>query len=953
MRGFLNEVVQKLYQKYGSQVSSLHLIFPSRRSRIFFTEALSQVAQEPLWQPEWQGLDDLFGQVISLSRGDNVRLIAELYTIYSQYHAESFDKFYFWGEILLSDFDMIDKYMVDADMLFTNVADLKALETDLSYMTPEQLRIIAFWSSIQSNDGDSLSPEKERFLKVWESLPKIYHQFRARLLELGIAYSGMIQRLAVERIESGEFHFAEEERYAIVGFNALSECEKRLFDALVRDSSVDFFWDWDNYYTSDVSQEAGLFMRSNRKRYGSQDETSHDNFAREKQVEVVAAASNVLQCKYASKIISELLEQGKVDKETAIVLTDENLLTPLLYALPPQVGAVNVTMGYPLKQSLAYSLVERLISLQSQAKRTKSDDPQFYYADLLALFAHPYISSIDKELFASITAQINAERLISVERSILLASRPKLLAPLFKVCNSWQELSDYLRAMLSFVARYPYEGEDSHRRLEFLATLAESITTLHNSLSNCGIEPSITIYLSLLRRMLSTLRVPFEGEPLEGLQVMGILETRNLDFRNVIILSMSDDNFPGNRLTTPSYVPYNLRAAYGIPTPEHHEGVFAYYFYRLIQRAERVWMIYCSHADDKSTGEASRYIYQLDYESPFTLSRVDVGVDVNLYAKDEIKVDKVGAVDEFLSRYTDPDNPQLISPSAINRYVACPMRFYFQHVARIKSSEELSEDIDNSMFGNIFHEAASELYSLLVGSQDMDKDLARLQKDKQLLESKVMAAIRNVCKIRPTVKDADIAGDLLLIKDIVVKYLAGGVMAYDLAHPDFEVVATEKEYRYALPLPSGESITIGGTFDRVDRLKSGKLRVIDYKSGGKHLEFKSIESLFCGSGAERQGHIIQTLTYSTMLHHLTGEMIVPSLYYVRFMNAPDYSPLLINKESGAIATAMDAIDKNGETFQESLTTALAQLLDRSIPFCQTEDREGTCTYCDFRSICRS
>ncbi len=949
MRGFLNEVAERLYHKYGDEVSSLRLIFPSRRSRIFFTEALSRVATKPLWQPTWVGLDELIMEATPLQRGESIRLIAELYKIYSLYHGGDFDKFYFWGEILLSDFDMIDKYMVDADMLFSNVADLKVLETDISYMTPEQLKIIAFWSSLQ--DGGELSKEKQRFLKVWESLPKIYHQFRSRLEQLGIAYTGMMQRSAVERLKSGEYSFDSGARYAVVGFNALSECEKQLFDALIRNSSVDFFWDYDNYYTQQQEQEAGLFIRENLARYRSEFEISHDNFSGEKQLNVVAASSNVLQCKYASKIISELIAEGKVDKDTAIVLTDENLLTPLLYALPKQAGKVNVTMGYPLKQSLAYSLVERLLALQSQAKRRSGGNPQFYYADVVALLSHPYINVIDKELFAQIEAQINLERLISVDRDTLLNSRPDFLATIFEACQSWQSLSTYLQRIISLVAKHPYEGEDQHRRLEFLATISESVTKLHNSLESCSIDLSLTIYLSLLRRMLQSLRVPFEGEPLEGLQVMGILETRNLDFRNVIILSMNDDNFPGNRLTTPSYVPYNIRAAYGVPTPEHHEGVFAYYFYRLIQRAERVWMLYCSHADDKTTGEASRYIYQLDYESNFTLNYSDVGVDVNLYTQNEIVVPKRGEVDAFLSRYTDPCDPMPISPSAINRYVACPMRFYFQHVAHIKSGDELSEDVDNSMFGNILHEAIHSLYDSLIGVDDTAAALERLLNDRARVEREVLLAIRKVCKVRDGVVDSQLSGDLILIKDIVIKYIVDGVVAYDAVNSQFEVIETEEKHRYPLRLPNGESITIEGTLDRVDRLKSGKLRVIDYKSGGKHLEFKSVESLFEGEGSERQGHIIQTLTYSMMLHHTLGVEVVPSLYYVRFMHTPNYSPLLVDKSS-AEGGVISSYKIESEMFEKHLTQKLSELLDRSIPFRQAEDKEGSCSYCDFKQICR-
>ncbi|MFR9515377.1 MAG: PD-(D/E)XK nuclease family protein, partial [Rikenellaceae bacterium] len=399
------------------------------------------------------------------------------------------------------------------------------------------------------------------------------------------------------------------------------------------------------------------------------------------------------------------------------------------------------------------------------------------------------------------------------------------------------------------------------------------------------------------------------------------------------------------------YVTYNIRAAYGVPTPEHHEGVFAYYFYRLIQRAENVWMIYCSHADDKTTGEASRYIYQLDYESPLPISYINVGVDVNLYDSSPIEIAKVGEVDRILSQYTDAENPKSISPSAINRYVACPMRFYFYHIANIRGGDALSEDVDNSMFGNILHEAICHLYESVIKQGDTKQGLNRLLKDRIVVEREVVAAIRNVCKVRDSVADDHLAGDLQLIKDIVVKYIADGVVAFDATSPiDFQTISVEKVYSYPLELPSGERIIIEGTLDRVDELSPNKLRVIDYKSGGKHLEFKSIEALFEGEGAERQGHIIQTLTYSMMLHHTLGVQVVPSLYYVRFMNQPNYSPLLINKSIDGDGIA--SYQSQSEEFEEYLKKTLAELLDRSTPFRQIDDKDGSCSYCDFRQICR-
>ncbi len=373
-----------------------------------------------------------------------------------------------------------------------------------------------------------------------------------------------------------------------------------------------------------------------------------------------------------------------------------------------------------------------------------------------------------------------------------------------------------------------------------------------------------------------------------------------------------------------------------------------------MQRAENVTLIYCSHADDKTTGEASRYIYQLDYESPFSLKYTDVGVDVNLSDSNSIVIPKEGEVDRILEQYSRQEDRLPISPSAINRYVACPLRFYFQHIARIKASDELSEDVDNSMFGNILHHSMQNLYEPLTGRtpEQTRADIERLRSSRDKVEEVVVAAVREVCHLKPNLEVSKFAADLLLIKDIIVKYIIDGVMKYDTSSALFSIVEVEQKHRYTLPLEGGKSIDIEGIIDRVDRLEGGAYRVIDYKSGGKHLEFKSVGDLFEGAGRDRQGHIIQTLTYSMMLSHLSKSEVVPSLYYVRFMHEQNHSPLLIDKSGAEGEKIITTYRAKAESFENHLVAALSTLLDRQIPFEQAKDKEGTCSFCDFRAICR-
>lgn len=958
MKGFLEEVAADLYARYGEGLSDRAVLFPSRRARLFFVDALGRIAGRPMWQPEWVTIDDLTGEISGLHTGDRVRLITELYKVYSAYHNEPFDKFYFWGDMLLTDFDTIDKYLIDAQMLFRNISEIKEIEADISYLTPAQLRILSFWSSF--GEQADLSEEKRRFLAIWKTLGPIYRRFRERLSSLGIAYNGMVQRAAADRIRGGGFVFPEPRRYVVAGFNALSECEKRLFGFLATAAETDFYWDYDSYYKDDPEQEAGMFVRSNVAQFPPRTELRHDNMQGEKQVVSVATVSNAVQCKYAAAILAGLARRRREEdpgiaagarpalgKETAVVLTDENLLLPLLYALPADIGRVNVTMGFPLRQSLAYTFVERLVELQNH-RRCKGDGCTFYHADVAGILAHPYVAECDAALTRTMHEEIVRDRRISVDAAWL--GRNELLKRIFTPAATWRELSDYMLDVVAAVARQPYEGDDARQRVEFLAVIAEQVTKLRNSLDECDIDLTAEVYTSLLRRHLQTLRIPFEGEPLEGIQIMGILETRNLDFENVIILSMNDDNFPGNHMAQASFIPYNLRAAYELPTPEHHEGVYAYYFYRLIQRAKTVHMLYCSHADDKSTGEPSRYIYQLDYESGFDVRKVEVGVDVNLAETAPIEVPKDEGVMARLERFVDAQSPATLSPTAFFRYVACPLRFYFHSIARLEADDEISEEVDAPMFGTILHAAVQTLYARIAGEAHPGETLRAMIRTGEVAQAVEAAINENYLQDKHATAE-DYSGNLLLVKDIVIRYLRGGVMPYDAAHDAFAVSGLEEPVAYPFRFRAGGrdlEMKFAGIADRIDTLDDGALRVVDYKTGAPHLEFDGVESLFTGTGKQRLSNILQTLLYAMMLHRSRGCDVEPALYYVRNMNRPGYSPQLDDKQTG-VKGARYTLYR--ERFEELLRAQLAELYDTSVPFRQCEDAD-TCKYCDFNVICK-
>jgi CRISPR/Cas system-associated exonuclease Cas4 (RecB family) len=605
-------------------------------------------------------------------------------------------------------------------------------------------------------------------------------------------------------------------------------------------------------------------------------------------------------------------------------------------------------MGMPLRNTLAYSFVERLLELQKHARRDDAGQESFYYVDVEGLLTHPYVASASTEQYSKLRNEIVKHRLYQVPRE-LVAKNP-LLEAIFRKTTGWQELSAYLLDVVDVVAAEGEGGDESAYRAEFLAIISEALAKLQHVVEECDIEVKEGVYRSLVRRHLQAERVPFTGEPLQGLQIMGILETRNLDFKNVILLSMTDNNFPGNRATDRSFLPYSLRYGFDIPTVEHHEGVYAYYFYRLAERAERLYMLYSSAADDKSTGEPSRYIRQLEYETDFDIHYSNVGVEVSLSEGGVIEIEKSDEVFDKLLRFT---RDKELSPTAFSTYVRCPLRFYFNVVELLRPEDELEESVDNMTFGNIFHEAADLLYSQIKGKEHPSQLLEELR-SKGEVERCVDKAIAKVyfgLKDKPL---PELGGELMIIRNIVREYIGSNLLNYDIENGQFVVSETEQKVKMPLSVEVGEEsfdINLGGRADRIDSLNNGMLRVIDYKTGKEKLGYGGVASLFYGEPIDRcrESNIINTLLYSMMLHNETGRDVRPELYYVGSMVREDYSPRFIETIERKSRT-LDSYAECAEEFEREVYNTLREIFDRKTPFRQCSE-DSVCRYCDYAEVC--
>ncbi|MGF1583833.1 MAG: PD-(D/E)XK nuclease family protein [Bacteroidales bacterium] len=775
METFLQNTAKYLYGKYGEKLSDCALVFPNRRAGLFFTRYLSSLIDNPLWLPGMFTIADLLEEVSTLKSSDPITLNFELYKVFQSVTKsnESFDEFYSWGEILLGDFDELDKYMVDASALFRNVSELKNLENQFDFLTREQIEIIkSFWSTFRPG-GHSV--HQKEFLQIWESLAGIYISYKQHLFQKELAYEGMVFRHAAGKVIDGKIKLPEYDKFFIAGFNALNECEKVFFDFLQKEGRVEFLWDYDELYTLDTSHQAGIFMRENLRRYPHtgfvQATRNIENTIRD--IDIVAVPSNSGQ----PKILSAMKDMFSSDDplKTAIILPDEGLLLPVLSSLPGEINEINVTMGYPLKDTPVYGFVMHLLSLHKNSRKVgavslngdngKNDvgGLTFYYKDVLALLQHPDYAEKDIALTTGIIKEISDKNLVYVNGSLFDSSEFGRLV--FRRAPADIHFTDYLIDLLMYIVKHQQAVIDekdevgvSFPEREFIYRIYTGIGRLRDILDESQTTIRFDTLVKLLKKVLTGIRVPFYGEPLGGVQVMGVLETRTLDFENVIWMSVNEGVFPASQSGS-SFIPYTLRKAYGLPGMEQQDAVYSYYFYRLLQRTRRMTLVYNTKTDGLFTGEMSRFIYQLKFSDRFNVR--ERSLVFNLMQPDEkpVYIEKTADIMSRLMEYSDtrPDGKYL-SAAGINSYLDCSLRFYFRYIARLPEPDSVTEEIDMATFGNLLHTAAQMMYTPFKGKDIQAADIDALLADKEGLEKHVRAAFSEVLKEGISVGGETVAG---------------------------------------------------------------------------------------------------------------------------------------------------------------------------------------------------
>ena len=958
MESFLKLVAADLYKHTEGNLAHTAVVFPNKRAGLFFNEYLAQESDSPIWSPAYVSISELFRSLSPWEVGDPVKLVCELYKIFRRetQSTETLDDFYFWGEMLISDFDDADKNKVDTDKLFSNLQDLRNIMDDYTFIDDEQEEAIRqFFQNFSIERRTAL---KERFISLWNVLGNIYKGFRESLASQNIAYEGMMYRHVIEHLDVDKLPY---EKYVFVGFNVLNKVEHTLFTQLKDAGKAVFYWDYDEFYMKEnrqaVTHEAGEFIRRNLRDFPSPlSGELFKNLSKPKEVHYIASSTENAQARYLPQWIRNNLTTP--EKETAVVLCNEALLQPVLHSLPAEVKHVNITMGFPLSQTPVYSFLIALLELHTHGFNFKSG--RYTFQSVVTLLKHPYTRQLtgqaellEKELtrnnrFYPLPGELGKDEFLT-----------RLFTPLSGNLNLCIRLSETLQQVASIYQANTSGTEDTDAFNQlYRESLFKAYTTI-NRFRTLIEEDELTVQSETFRRLLvkilSTTNIPFHGEPAIGMQVMGVLETRNLDFRHLVLLSVNEGQLPKSGGDS-SFIPYNLRKAFGMTTIEHKIAVYAYYFYRLLQRAERITLMYNTSSDGLNRGEWSRFMLQFLIEWPHPITRQFLEAGQSPQGTSSITVEKTPDVmRQMQSLFDVRANPKAkFSPSALNYYLDCPLKFYYRYVAGLSAPDEVSAEIDSATFGSIFHYAAEHIYKdLTTHGKVINKEaLETLLRNDVKLQDYVDTAFKKLFFNVPQNEKPEYNGVQLINSAVIARYLKQ-LLQNDLRYAPFTFIASEMEVDEPIDIQTPKGVIksrIGGIIDRMDS-KDGTLRIVDYKTGGDADTPPHVESLFIPD-KKRSNYVFQTFLYAAIMCRKQPTMkIAPALLYIHRAATETYSPVIQMGESRKPKEAVEDFSKYEKEYRERLQGLLEEIFNPEKSFTQTEIIEK-CTYCDFKALCK-
>lgn len=951
---FLQIVAKDLLNRYGNNLSNIAIVFPNKRASLFMNEFMAKESNIPVWSPTYTTISDLFRSKTKLIVADPIKQVCDLYKSYIEITGrdETLDHFYGWGQILLSDFDDIDKNMADANKVFANLKDIHELD-DIDYLSNEQKDILK--SFFQNFSDEHISQLKERFLNLWCNLENIYNDFNHRLAEQGLAYEGALYRSVVTN-QNTKYNY---DKYIFVGFNLLHKVEQQLFLSIKEQGKASFYWDFDKFYLS--NHEAGHFINNYLALFPNElnidDDTIYNNFSFKKDITYIASMTESAQAHYISKWLNEnhRIEAGS---NTAIVLCDENLLQTILHCIPAEVKDINITTGYPLAQSPISSFIQLLLRLQLYGHVLNTD--KFRLSVISKILSHPYSQYISDQCI-ELYSRLQSSKIYYPRREHMTLDDglQLLFFDLDMIGNNQNlNLTTWLSKILKYVGKKATKVNDPLTQ-ESIFRMYTIINRLNGLISSGDLDVDKVTLERLMIQLIQNTTIPFTGEPIQGIQIMGVLETRNLDFDHLLILSATDSNMPKG-VNDSSLIPYSIRKAYGLTTIEHKVSIYAYYFYRLLQRANDITLTYNKATEDGQTGDMTRFMLQLLVESPHSINQYFLNPNQSVSFSHATTIIKTPNVMNKIKEINT------LSPTAINRYFYCPITFYYNVVENLKEPDNPSEEMkDNRTFGLVFHRSAELIYLALTQTHNpiIQSDIDELLKNNVLIERLVDQAFKEeVFKIKAPANNSvpEYNGLQLINRSVIISYIQK-LLYIDRQFTPFQIIGLEKKVEKNIEFNWGDNthkILIKGIIDRLDEITDNegqrRIRVIDYKTGAPAKKnVAEIEEVFskCDIQEKHTNYYLQTILYSLIVSHdttLNKEQlpVSPALIFIQNTNRKDYDPtLLLDKKP--IIRATDYESKFIEGFKQTLQ----EIFNPDIPFIPTEDRQR-CVNCVYSQLCK-
>lgn len=951
---FLEYVAEDLLKKYGTDLSRITLVFPNKRASLFLNEHLARMANGPLWSPVYTTISQLFRDRSERVVADNIKLVCDLYRIYVQCTGttETLDHFYGWGMLMLSDFDDIDKNLADATDVFRNLSNIHELD-DVSYLSEDQREVL---KRFFSNFSDDYNTElKNRFLQLWQNFGNIYNSFNAHLQEEGLAYEGALYREVV----NNDLATYDADTYIFVGFNMLQKVEQKLFTLLAKAGKAKFYWDFDRYYMEGANNEAGYYIRQYLEAFPNElfnrDDEIYNNFRTEKELRFISASTETIQGRFVGHWLQNE-DFVRAGRKTAVVLCDENLLQTVVHSLPSEVENVNITTGFPLAQSPVSSFVNALINLQTIGYTKSAERYRLQY--VRAVLRHPY------SLFLSdnCTEQLRTleehhtyypsrqEMAVDEGLTLIFANLEEGVAD---VQTYHAKLVDWILSMLKTVGKRTQETDD-HLMKEAIYRMYTLFNRLHDLIVSGDLSVDLITLLRLITQLVQSTSIPFHGEPAIGLQVMGVLETRNIDFDNVLLLSCNEGNMPKG-VNDASFIPYAIRKAHSLTTIDHKVAIYSYYFHRLLQRAQNITILYNNATEDGHTGEMSRFMLQMLVESGHKIERLSLQAGQMPNVLQPHAVEKTDSIMQQLMKLDK------LSPTAINRYLRCQLLFFYNTVAGLKESDEETDDIDNRTFGNIFHKGSQLIYEQLMDanftvSENAIKDF--LADKSALLRIVDRTFNEELFKVANANQHPQYNGLQLINRGVIISYLKK-LLQMDLSLTPFRILAMEKPVEQEVVFNvdgKAHTLTIGGYVDRLDEVEEGNgkvIRVVDYKTGRKpQTAVAAFEDIFSGDKVTKNhaDYYLQTFLYAAIVRdslkwNKQKLPVSPALLFIQQASAEENDPVLrVGKER------INDIAVYHNDFWAHLKALLSEIFNKERAFMPTKDRER-CTRCPYRQVC--